>query len=177
MGLYKAQNLLVLEPGQLHALRRMHQGLRAAARHLLARRADHPAAAREHAHGDYLVATSCRSCRDAYCMIGCPIDSIHRGKHQQIVIEDHCIGCGLCAKNCPYGNISMERDKKHQMTVSDSDHPGQMRQVARLKASVCDLCDAEGHLDEPLPRCVYACPHDAAHRMTGTQLRELVLKS
>src|SRR5262249_37676561 len=57
--------------------------------------------------GSHLVATSCRSCKDAYCMIGCPVDSIHRGKHNQIVIEDHCIGCGLCATNCPYGNIFM----------------------------------------------------------------------
>jgi Fe-S-cluster-containing hydrogenase component 2 len=127
--------------------------------------------------GDYLVATSCRSCKDAYCMIGCPVDSIHRGKHQQIVIEDHCIGCGLCAKNCPYGNISMERDMKHQMAMTDTAHPGQTRQVARLKASVCDLCDAEGQRDEPLPRCVYACPHDAAHRMSGAELREKVLGS
>ena len=36
-----------------------------------------------------MVATSCRSCTDAYCMIGCPVDSIHRGRHGQIVIEDH----------------------------------------------------------------------------------------
>jgi Fe-S-cluster-containing hydrogenase component 2 len=125
--------------------------------------------------GDYLVATSCRSCKDAYCMIGCPVDSIHRGKHQQIVIEDHCIGCGLCAKNCPYGNIQVEPDKKHQMTMSDAAQPGQTQMVARLKASVCDLCDSEGHLDVPLPRCVYACPHDAAHRMTGAQLMKDVM--
>src|SRR5438552_17653099 len=52
--------------------------------------------------GDYLVAVSCRSCTDPHCMSGCPVDSIHRGKHLQIVIEDHCIGCGLCASNCPY---------------------------------------------------------------------------
>ena len=127
--------------------------------------------------GDYLVATSCRSCHDAYCMIGCPVDSIHRGRHQQIVIEDHCIGCGLCAKNCPYGNISIEPDMKHQITLPDAAHPGQARQVARLKASVCDLCDSEGQRDEPLPRCVYACPHDAAHRMTGAELLKLVAGS
>ena len=50
---------------------------------------------------NFLVATSCRSCTDPHCMTGCPVDSIHRGKHLQIVIEDHCIGCGLCAENCP----------------------------------------------------------------------------
>ena len=62
--------------------------------------------------GDYLVATSCRSCTDPHCMSGCPVDSIHRGKHLQIVIEDHCIGCGLCASNCPYGNIFMVPNRR-----------------------------------------------------------------
>lgn len=93
-------------------------------------------------------------------MIGCPVDAIHRGKHQQIVIEDHCIGCGLCSRNCPYGNIFMAQDVRSP--------------VARLKAATCDLCDAEGREDHPTPRCVYACPHDAAHRMTGDQLLRAV---
>jgi Fe-S-cluster-containing hydrogenase component 2 len=55
----------------------------------------------------YLVPTSCRACLDPVCMIGCPVGSIHRGDNGQIVIEDWCIGCGLCAKNCPYGSIQM----------------------------------------------------------------------
>ena len=46
--------------------------------------------------------------------------------------------------------------------------------VAQPKAATCDLCDAEGKLDTPEPRCVYACPHDAAHRMTGEQLLQEV---
>jgi CRP-like cAMP-binding protein len=115
--------------------------------------------------GDFLVATSCRSCKDAYCMIGCPVDSIHRGKHLQIVIEDHCIGCSLCARNCPFGNIFMLPNL------------GGTGQVARPKAATCDLCDAEGHEERPQPRCVYACPHDAAHRMTGEQLLATVMSS
>jgi Fe-S-cluster-containing hydrogenase component 2 len=40
-------------------------------------------------------------------MIGCPVGSIHRGNNGQIEIEDWCIGCGLCANNCPYGSIQM----------------------------------------------------------------------
>jgi Fe-S-cluster-containing hydrogenase component 2 len=124
--------------------------------------------------GDYLVATSCRSCRDAFCMIGCPVDSIHRGRHLQIVIEDHCIGCGQCAKNCPYGNIFMLPNERDPMEAEDPDRPGQMRMVARPKAATCDLCDAEGREERSTPRCVYACPHDAAHRMSGEELRVAV---
>lgn len=120
--------------------------------------------------GQFLVATSCRSCKDAYCMAGCPVDAIHRGKHQQIVIEDHCIGCGLCASNCPYGNIWMVENGNRMMEVPDPSQPGRSVRVAQVKAATCDLCDADGELDEPKPRCVYACPHDAAHRMTGGDL-------
>jgi len=124
--------------------------------------------------GDFLIATSCRSCKDAYCMIGCPVDAIHRGKHMQIVIEDHCIGCGLCARNCPYGNIFMESNLLDLTEVGDPDHPGETRTVARPKALTCDLCDADGREDQPTPRCVYACPHDAAHRMRGEDLFRIV---
>jgi CRP-like cAMP-binding protein/Fe-S-cluster-containing hydrogenase component 2 len=55
----------------------------------------------------YLVPTTCRSCLDPVCMVGCPVGSIHRGNNGQIEIEDWCIGCGLCANNCPYGSIQM----------------------------------------------------------------------
>ncbi len=58
--------------------------------------------------GKYLVPSTCRACLEPVCMIGCPVGSIHRGDNRQIVIEDWCIGCGLCARNCPYGSIQME---------------------------------------------------------------------
>lgn len=124
--------------------------------------------------GDYLVATSCRSCTDPHCMSGCPVDSIHRGKHLQIVIEDHCIGCGLCASNCPYGNIFMVPNRRRRIEVPDFDDPGETRMVAQLKAATCDLCDAEGDRSAPKPQCVASCPHEAASRVTGPELLQLV---
>ncbi len=124
--------------------------------------------------GDYLVATSCRSCTDPHCMSGCPVDSIHRGKHLQIVIEDHCIGCGLCASNCPYGNIFMVPNRRRVIEVADADHPGERTMVAQLKAATCDLCDAEGERSSPKPQCVASCPHEAASRVSGPELLELV---
>jgi Fe-S-cluster-containing hydrogenase component 2 len=127
--------------------------------------------------GDFLVATACRSCKDANCMIGCPVDAIHRGRHLQIVIEDHCIGCNLCERNCPYGNIFMEPNTQDLMEADDPDDPSKPHFVARLKAATCDLCDAAGREEVPTPRCVYACPHDAAYRMTGEELRTAVKAS
>ena len=122
--------------------------------------------------GNYLVATSCRSCTDAHCMIGCPVDSIHRGKHQQIVIEDHCIGCGLCAQNCPYGSIFMMHNEHKMIAAPDPERPNHIVKTGQMKAAACDLCDSHGHHLSPHPKCVAACPHDAAFRMTGPELLE-----
>jgi len=104
----------------------------------------------------YLVATSCRQCLDPLCMVGCPVGAIHRQPSREIVIEDWCIGCGLCAKQCPYENINL-----HEFVVKQMDpETGQQKEVVTRKATVCDLC---GQHTEP--SCVYACPHDAAHRV------------
>jgi CRP-like cAMP-binding protein/flavoprotein/ferredoxin len=105
----------------------------------------------------YLVATSCRHCRDPLCMVGCPVGSIRRRNSLEVIIEDWCIGCGLCAKNCPYGNINM-----HPFNVleQDPEAPARQKAVVKYKATSCDLCTEHAE-----PSCVYACPHDAAHRV------------
>jgi CRP-like cAMP-binding protein/Fe-S-cluster-containing hydrogenase component 2 len=112
----------------------------------------------------FLVVTSCRSCHQPYCLNECPVDAIHRkGTSLEIVIENHCIGCGLCAHNCPYDNIKMH-------TVASAGPEGS--QVAQVrKATTCDLCGGE---DGPGPRCVAACPHHAAFRCTGPELLQRV---
>ena len=125
--------------------------------------------------GNFTVATACRSCADPHCMTGCPVDSIHRGKHLQIVIEDHCIGCGLCADNCPYGNITMMPNERRRVELPDPDHAGQTLVLAQPKAVTCDLCDSDGHRSTPEPRCVSACPHEAASRMSGEELLQRVM--
>lgn len=55
----------------------------------------------------YLVPSACRNCLNPACMIGCPVGSIQRGDDGQILIRDWCIGCGLCADQCPYDSIQM----------------------------------------------------------------------
>ena len=105
----------------------------------------------------FLIATSCRQCRDPLCMVGCPVGSIRRRNSLEVIIEDWCIGCGLCAQNCPYGNINLH---PFNVMTADPDHPGRNKAVVKQKATSCDLCT---NLQEP--SCVYACPHDAAHRV------------
>jgi len=106
---------------------------------------------------NYLVATSCRQCRDPLCMVGCPVGAIRRRNSLEVIIEDWCIGCGLCARNCPYGNINLH---PFEVMAEDPDHAGRKKAAVKQKATSCDLCT---HLKEP--SCVYACPHDAAHRV------------
>jgi CRP-like cAMP-binding protein/Fe-S-cluster-containing hydrogenase component 2 len=105
----------------------------------------------------YLVATSCRSCRDPLCMVGCPVGSIRRRNSMEIIIEDWCIGCGLCARNCPYGNLNLH---PFAVQVPDPAQPTRMIATTKKKATGCDLC-----MEHAEPSCVYACPHDAAHRV------------
>ncbi|HVL66791.1 MAG TPA: cyclic nucleotide-binding domain-containing protein [Vicinamibacterales bacterium] len=105
----------------------------------------------------YLVATSCRQCRDPLCMVGCPVGSIRRRNSLEIVIEDWCIGCGLCANNCPYGNLNMH---PFEVQVPDPAQPSRKIAATQRKATGCDLC-----MEHAEPSCVYACPHDAAHRV------------
>jgi Fe-S-cluster-containing hydrogenase component 2 len=120
--------------------------------------------------GNFLVASSCRSCHDPYCLVGCPVDAIHREGSLEIRIEDNCIGCGLCAENCPYGNINMHgfADKR-----PDPEGSGRTIAVVQQKATTCDLCRNVVRPGGEVS-CVYACPHYAAHRMTGRELWSLV---
>ena len=82
-------------------------------------------------------------------------------------IDPHCIGCSLCATNCPYESI--------QMVARDGSGDARIAAVAR-KAVNCDLCQ---DLVPPGAEtfCVSACPHEAAFRWDGRTLLGKVTKS
>ena len=150
-GLMEAQSLLLLDLNSctrcdacVRACADAHDGITRLVREGL--RFDH-----------YLVATSCRQCLDPLCMVGCPVGAIRRRNSLEVIIEDWCIGCGLCAENCPYGNINLH---PFNVMVDDPENPGRKKAVVKQKATSCDLCT-----DYAEPSCVYACPHDAAHRV------------
>lgn len=122
----------------------------------------------------YLVPSSCRMCMDPVCMIGCPVGSIRRSENLSIVIEDWCVGCGVCAKQCPYDSIQM-----HELTELGHQVSDEFKRIAEggkvvavtERAAVCDQC-----ADLPTgPACVYACPHDAAQRVNASQFLNLSL--
>jgi Fe-S-cluster-containing hydrogenase component 2 len=100
-------------------------------------------------------------------MNDCPVDAIHRGKESlEIRIENHCIGCGLCERNCPYGSIQMVPNPD----VKAKALPGATGLIAQpsRKALNCDLC--QGLIDRGEDTfCVHACPHEAAFRFTDSR--------
>jgi Fe-S-cluster-containing hydrogenase component 2 len=156
-GLFQGQRMLVLD---LKSCTRCDECTRACAD----THGGHPRLLRDGMRfGDFLVATSCRSCHKPYCMDGCPVDAIHRkGTRLEVLIESHCIGCGLCERNCPYGSI-------HMVPVGKPAGSTNTAVVARQAAN-CDLCASVGGK----PFCVNACPHDAAFRWDGETLRDRV---
>lgn len=99
---------------------------------------------------------SCIHCRTPECMTGCPTGSIARDKEGEVYIKDFCIGCGACAKNCEFGNISI-------VALSSDDGGEQKKAKPKKKAVKCDICK-----DYSAPNCVYNCPQAAILRVDPT---------
>jgi CRP-like cAMP-binding protein/Fe-S-cluster-containing hydrogenase component 2/thioredoxin reductase len=120
------------------------------------------------------VPTSCRHCEDPHCMTDCPPDAIHRASNGEVFIDDTCIGCGNCERNCPYGVIQMAALAPEKpglmswMLFGSGSGPGEDRSpeaIARRTGSKhavkCDMCmGVDGG-----PACVRACPTGAAIRV------------
>ncbi len=132
------------------------------------------------------VPTSCRHCEHPHCMSDCPPDAIHRAANGEVFIDQSCIGCGNCERNCPYGVIHMAAEapknpgllswllwgagdekplagKKHK-PADKKDKTAQAK-----KAVKCDMC---GGIDGG-PACVRACPTGAALRVSPEQFLNL----
>jgi Fe-S-cluster-containing hydrogenase component 2/CRP-like cAMP-binding protein len=123
---------------------------------------------------NYLVPLTCRKCIDPVCMIGCPVGAISRGDNGEIQIKNWCIGCELCANQCPYGSIQMNYLDEPNFTAEQQlalqKFSGEVKPISQ-RAVVCDLCSS---LPGQSPACVSSCPHDAALRLNS---REFLLNS
>jgi CRP-like cAMP-binding protein/thioredoxin reductase/Fe-S-cluster-containing hydrogenase component 2 len=129
------------------------------------------------------VPTSCRHCEDPHCMKDCPPDAIRRAANGEVFIEDSCIGCGNCERNCPYGVIQMAGQKEGApgliswLLTGRGPAPGERQALdassAMKKAVKCDMCkDLSGG-----PACVRACPTGAALRMSPSEFVNLTKKA
>ncbi|MBB6124147.1 NAD(P)-binding domain-containing protein [Sphingobium subterraneum] len=124
------------------------------------------------------VPTSCRHCEHPHCMADCPPNAIHRGPDGEVFIDDTCIGCGNCQRNCPYGVIRMDSVPPPKpsllswLFLGKGPGPGEPSKKWRYKhaepgvekpkkAIKCDMCSG---IDGG-PACVRACPTGAAIRV------------
>jgi len=126
------------------------------------------------------VPTSCRHCEHPHCMADCPPNALNRGPDGEVYINDTCIGCGNCQRNCPYGVIRLAKvpPKKPGLLkwlfFGAGPGPGEADAKwakkkksksgaeAPKKAIKCDMCSG---IDGG-PACVRACPTGAAIRVS-----------
>jgi Fe-S-cluster-containing hydrogenase component 2/CRP-like cAMP-binding protein len=132
------------------------------------------------------VPTSCRHCEHPHCMADCPPNAIHRGPTGEVYIDDTCIGCGNCQRNCPYGVIRMDKVPPKKpwliswMLFGQGPGPGEPTSKwkkkhgdpeAAKKAIKCDMCSGQSGG----PACVRACPTGAAIRVSPEQFLSVAL--
>jgi Fe-S-cluster-containing hydrogenase component 2 len=120
------------------------------------------------------VPTSCRHCEHPHCMKDCPPDAIHRAPNGEVFIDDSCIGCGNCERNCPYGVIQMglvDPERKapsllQWLLLGTGEEPGveakSHDKSLSKKAVKCDMCKGQAGG----AACVRACPTGAAIRVS-----------
>ena len=123
------------------------------------------------------VPTSCRHCEHPHCMADCPPNAIQRGPDGEVFIDETCIGCGNCQRNCPYGVIRMDPKPPKKPTLlqwllfGSGPGPGEASYKWRKEngdpeqpkqAIKCDMCaGVTGG-----PACVRSCPTGAAIRVS-----------
>jgi CRP-like cAMP-binding protein/Fe-S-cluster-containing hydrogenase component 2/thioredoxin reductase len=134
------------------------------------------------------VPTSCRHCEHPHCMADCPPNAIHRGPTGEVYIDDSCIGCGNCQRNCPYGVIRMEKEPPKKPWLlswflfgrgpGPGEPPAKWAKKAdpayaekAKKAIKCDMCSGQSGG----PACVRACPTGAAIRVSPEQFLSVAL--
>lgn len=126
------------------------------------------------------VPTSCRHCEHPHCMADCPPNAIKRGPDGEVFIDETCIGCGNCQRNCPYGVIRMDAKPAKKpglltwLLFGAGPGPGEASYDWRKKKSEaqglstaksaikCDMCSGV----KGGPACVRACPTGAAIRVS-----------
>jgi Fe-S-cluster-containing dehydrogenase component/CRP-like cAMP-binding protein len=125
-----------------------------------------------------LLPNSCQHCQNPACMIDCPTGAIGRDAArggEVFIREDLCIGCGNCAKACPWDNIQMAprqaagifagilslarlaRPRRPSLASAEPADPIAVK---------CDLCAtlAGG------PACVASCPTEAIARINPADM-------
>jgi Fe-S-cluster-containing hydrogenase component 2 len=125
--------------------------------------------------GSIRIPTSCKNCEDPVCIRSCRIDGMTRTNHRFTQPLEICIGCGLCAKNCPFGAIRMISPAEEKVLVDyepwqpadESDETKLLKGKNRKK----EIWKCDGCANYKNRGCVFNCPTGALRSVT---LKELV---
>ena len=92
----------------------------------------------------YFMTVMCQQCENPTCVQVCPTGDCYKREEDGVIVidRDRCIGCGSCARACPYERIHMNRE----LRVADK----------------CDLC-AQARAVGDTPACVRNCAGGALH--------------
>lgn len=122
------------------------------------------------------VPVSCRHCEQPHCMADCPPNALQRDPDGAVYVNETCIGCGNCARNCPYDAITMSalpapKGGLSWLVFGGKYGPGEAGKPKKSKENKelsrkCDLCR---HVDGG-PSCVKACPTGAVIRVGPEEL-------
>jgi electron transport complex protein RnfB len=82
-----------------------------------------------HAEIDAETCTGCGICADERCQVGA-IEELQDGYR---VVEDRCIGCGLCIKTCPVEAIRMVRKEEGKITAPPKTEHEWFKERARMR--------------------------------------------
>lgn len=81
----------------------------------------------------YYMSIGCNHCSEPVCVKACPTGAMHKRKDGFVhVAKDLCIGCGSCAKACPYDAPQLDPVKKVMVKCD-----GCYERVAEGKQPLC----------------------------------------
>lgn len=84
------------------------------------------------------LSMACNHCETATCLRVCPTKSIFRRQDGIVLIQgETCVGCGLCAKFCPYQAMQLNQQRR--------------------KMEKCTMCSSRIDAGMP-PACATVCP-------------------
>jgi Fe-S-cluster-containing dehydrogenase component len=106
----------------------------------------------------------------------CPVEAMVRDEHGVVRRRlARCIGCGSCARACPFGVLPDAPSGLPTAKVSAD-------RLSGFAIAKCDLCfdrtaEAGGNGNGAVPRCVAACPTGALIFADERRARELELET